>query len=185
MHEKIFVLLPVEEAKSSIEARKKVFELLSGDPEFTFEEGIEYEEAPICDYLRIGGLWTGELNTKQLIDDFYMKAKEISPLVKEYCEYNRDFIRKNRKVLNKIWKDLGGKCENIFMRDVYKDFGYEDDAVVLNQEIAEKIGNLLDSPETEDLFVWHCLEHNAIYSGVDCKDFIGKVWIVVVDISVY
>ena len=69
MHLVAYVLLPKEEAITSLKARKKVATELSNDQTFVAEGGRFAD--PLCNWFMIGGRGSGDLYPQQQKDEFF------------------------------------------------------------------------------------------------------------------
>lgn len=181
MHNLAYALLPIEEADSSQKAREVVYDYLINDPSFVDIGDLSYMYwSPRCDWFKIGGKWSGKLNSQNILDEFFRKAKDLQE-GNSFEGYLRDFITKNQDTLEKIWDDLGGMYGNPLSRDVYGCYGYEDDARIMDEEIAEKIKMLGQSDISENGRLLDCSSDNCYWEINDAKELIGKAWVVVID----
>lgn len=181
MHSLAYALLPIEEADSSEEARNVVYDFLVNDASFMEDSHATYRFwSPVCDYFRIGGIFSGDLTSQNILDEFYRKVNELQG-GNPSDGYPFNFITENREALDKIWHDLGGKYLNPLSRDSDDVFGYEDDAKIMDAEIVEKIEKL----EQPDLLgkerILDCSDDNCYWEIEDYKELIGKTWVVVID----
>ncbi len=181
MHSLAYALLPIEEAYSSQEARKLVYNFLVNDASFMEDSHATYRFwSPICDYFRIGGRFSGNLNPQSTLDEFDKKAEELYGN-KDSIDFTYSFVNENKEVLNKIWSELGGQSESPLTRSDSEIYGYEDDAKIMDEEVVEKIEKL----EQPDLLgkerILDCSDDNCYWEIEDYKELIGKAWVVVID----
>lgn len=183
MHELAFALLPIEKANSSIEAREAVYNFLSADRDFISLEGYDYDEedpVPECDYFVVGGRFSGELNPQDMLDKHFEEIRKLKGGEGIPTVFTTEFIKANSKVLNKMWKKIGGSYESPLTRNSYIGYGYEDDAMVIDKEIAEKMNKrLIDEPDGS--IAWDCSDDSRFYDRDNYKDLIDKAWVVVID----
>jgi hypothetical protein len=179
MHASLYVMFDKKYAKTSEEARRFVFNWLDSQG-FVGNEGRF--SSGIADWCVIGGRWSGEFTKKSLddvkIDEFEKKFEE-----KHGFWTNRDTSDEMRrkqaeKMFAEFFPDFDGNVP--YWRDTYKTYGYEDDAVIVDKEIYEKIikegvkkdisngGAVIDTDEYDT-------------TTLSKKDIIGKKCIVVVD----
>jgi len=169
MHFKALMTFKKENAKNSQEAREYVINYLEN-------EGFcssGYFSNSIADWFVIGGRWSGELQNID-IEKKIKKMLQKKGKPKDEFIYESD-IEENKKEIEKIWKDSGGKGECSWIRDNYKVDGYEDDAMIVNKEIYDKFLKEYEGDTSDGEYFW-----DLDYEEVD-KEFIGNKWIVVVD----
>jgi len=178
MHASLYVLAKKENFKDSHQARDSVRDWLN-------EEGFADDSArfksPIADWFVIGGRWSGEL----------VRANLSVEMLKSFeTEFEKDFsffedaqnTREDRKaqaeeLFIKYFPNFNGRIP--YFRDNYKDFGYEDDAMIVTNNIYDKIvsGHIDDSIEDGGACIF--MENDIVN---DCaNDIVDKYWIVVVD----
>lgn len=191
MHYRLLVTFDKENASNSQEAREYAYNELSEDGSFVGEGGRF--NSPISDWFVIGGRWSGELQSKLLKENFFDTVHKEIPS-KHNFGYSTDELKENNEKIQKIWERLGGKGENPYNRDTYEHYGYEDDAMLLTQELYDFL--LKEYLEDEDSGEYanegdHVFSNESWGRGylkfVDLDydnlspDMIGKKWIVVVD----
>lgn len=181
MHNLAYALLPIEEATSSEEARNIVYDFLVNDASFMEDSNASYRFwSPICDYFRIGGRFSGDLTSQNILDEFYRKVNALQG-GNPSDSYSVIFITENRAALDKIWHDLGGKYVNPLSRNAGNYNGYEDDAMIIDEEIAEKLNKIEQPDVVGNERVLDCSSDNCYWEIDDYKDLIGKAWVVVID----
>lgn len=190
MHSKCYVLVPVSAAKTSLDARKYVVEELGSDSSFVGEGGRF--ASPICDYFVIGGGWSGELNPRTLLDDFWKQAKQLQQ-PSDCSGSSQSFNQEKRKQLDTIWQKMGGKYTSPLNRDQYSDLGEDDDACILEDWLAKELNEYLNS--SYDCYVDHVsiinqkwempivisLDSDLFYTLKSFDEVIGKYWVVIID----
>lgn len=198
MHYAAYVLVSKLEAKSSLDAREEVRNLLINDPSFIGEGGRFY--TPVCDWFVIGGRWSGDLSPQQLRDEFFRQADQLNSLGKGPGGYSQEFIKNNREQLDAIWQKLGGKYASPLTRDQYDELGEEDDAHLLDKPLAERLNVFLQVGDEYTKAEEYCimrkalwstpieigpavisLEYDVLYGLIDFNDLVDKYWVVVID----
>lgn len=181
MHCRLLVLIDRESAKTSKEARQEVFQRLHDDG--FAGEGTRFS-SPIADWFVIGGRWSGVLTrcrldqakVKQFEEGFGKKHGWWIGGEKRITEETRRTQAK--KLFAKYFPNFKGIFP--YWRDTYKDIGYEDDAMIVTQEIWDKVIKDCDrdvNPEYHDGSAVIDLDN---YEDVK-ESIIGKKWVVVVD----
>ena len=177
MHKFTMFLLPKPMAKTSMEAREVVHSNMLSRVD---EDGM--------DWFVIGGRFSGELTRMR------MKDKEREEFEEKFAEeygwwVNKDNPEvKRRKQEIKLLKEMGldkyipEGTDCIYWRDQYETYGYEDDAQILDDELYEKIKEILSK---KGLIIREHLTAGAVIflDGRNelSEDCIGKYWVVVVD----
>lgn len=192
MHYVAYVLVSETDAKTSLEAREEVMRELENDSTF-INEGGRFS-SPVCDWFRIGGRWSGELYPKQLRQEFYRQVDQLKSGDKPGW-YSENFIDKNREQLDALWQKLGGKHASPLTRDQSEWLGYEDDAKLLDRELAEELNGFLQNTDEYVNDEEHCilrkrnwlepvvisLDSEALFELNDFNNLVGKYWVVVID----
>lgn len=189
MHVKAYVLLSKEEADTSLAARQKVMTELLNDPTFINEHGRF--GCSVCDWFLIGGGNSGQLYPQRIRDEFFLQIDQLASEEDKSQGYSSKFIQNNRKELEEIWHKLGGKCKSPLTRHVSSELGEEDDACLLNNELAEELNTYLQANEyTRETFAIYDSWWNPVviafkdYLLCDIKGFeemVGKYWIVIIN----
>lgn len=188
-----YVLVPVSKAKSSLEARRYAFEILSDDPTFVGEEGRF--ATPVCDWFVIGGRWSGRLHPKKLRKNFYNQVRRLLDIVSPYMP-DSSFVEEHYEELDTIWGQLGGINSSLLTRDRTHILGQEDDACMIDNRLAEKLNFFLHENDeygidgcylTERVW-WRPIKVISLDENLDMlpelENFhalIGKYWVVVID----
>jgi hypothetical protein len=196
MHFVTYVLLPVSNATTSLQARQQVMTNLSANRMFVGKtSGAKW---PIYDWFVIGGRWSSNLYPQQLREEFFIQANQLKMKEKELGCPNTVFLQNNRKQLDKLWQELGGKNANPITRDQHNDLGEEDDAQILSKMLAERLNFFLKTNwyiEFDDWIMrpapWPTpleltpavisLEFYLLSDLTDFNDLVGKYWVVVLD----
>jgi hypothetical protein len=179
MHYRFLVTCAREAAANSVEARKYVQSTLH-------EEGFCAEGRWSCgmaDWFVIGGRWSGDLSrntwARTITDE--MQALEREQGVQVWGVFYGSAEKE------RIQQELAARFQSLWdmhapeeyrgipiQRDTYQDTGYEDDAMLLTQELYDA---LLKEYEGTEEFEHHAdLEYDDVSPAM-----IGKKWLVVVD----
>ena len=177
MHKFAMFLLPKSMAGTSMEAREVVYSNMLSRVD---EDGM--------DWFIIGGRFSGELTRMR------MKEEELEEFMDRFeekygwCIDKDNSEEKKRKQEVELLKEMGldkyipEGTDCIFWRDKYKDYGYEDDAQILDDELYKKIKEILSK---KGLVIREHLTAGAVIflDGRNelSQDCIGKYWVVVVD----
>ncbi len=157
MHYLMFATLTMLPGESSLDARRRVQNLLLEDDSFCGEGGRF--GSPLCDWFVIGGRWSGKLQMALLGDAYQAQITEL--------------VDQHPDALNQLWHRFGGTGEHPYTRDAYDDLGCDDDAMIVNQALYDRFlaGDIGRFCETF-----------ADLDGDPVDDwFIGRKWLVVVD----
>ena len=180
MHYRYLVTCKSAAAKNSTEARRYVETTLMQDgcsiPDIWWGSGM-------ADWFVIGGRWSGELSrrswAKRITEE--MDALEKSHGVQVWGAYYGDeekqrIQRELARRFQQIW-DAAAPCtfRGIpIQRDTYKDYGYEDDAMLLSQELYDAL-----------LYEYRGQRASEYHTDLDGDDvspaMVGRKWLVVVD----
>lgn len=190
MHALLFVTTNKDRAENSEEARSYVYEELINDNSFCGEGGRF--SCPIADWFVIGGRWSGKLSRLTWANEV---TEQIAKMEKEekiqiwgvYYSSDEDKERQSKlrerveelykEATPQIYKDKG----LIYDRNTYDHYGYEDDAMIVTEELYEKI---LKEHEGWSENEYRELDGvNYVDLEYDCvsREFIGSKWVVVVD----
>jgi hypothetical protein len=174
MHGVLYVCLPRSQARSSLQARKKVCEYLNDEG---FAQDLRF--AGHCDYFSVGGRYSGRLGLLRLR---YENRKQFDRFWKRYWMKNMGDAEAER-LLREVFPAYEGKLP--FNRGSVGFDGAPDDAQVMDEplfrqlkagfgdgvdysyEIAEP--NVICTEDTDD-FVWPTTAEEA-----------AKLWVVVID----
>ncbi len=195
MHYKAFALFPAAEAKSSRQARRYVYDKLSEGPGFVLRtEGSKvYDREPhICDWFQIGGRWSGTLYPNHVRLEFFHQVDQLLPNAAEVEYYTDEFISANRRKIEHIWKQVGGKYRSPLTRDSSYPYGEKDDACILTQQLAYDLeekdqilareGNLFYRKDWPDVLLIYIFGEPHRTTGKSLYDaMIGNYWIVLID----
>jgi hypothetical protein len=137
----------------------------------------------MADWLVIGGRWSGELSRHSWAKDItvWMRKIEKEHDILVWGVFYGDEAKKKLQAellaqFTRMWQDAAPpEYKDIpYQRDTYKPDGYEDDAMILTQEIYD--GLLKQYEGREDS------EHHADLDFEPVSpEMIGKKWVVVVD----
>ena len=175
MHYRFLVTFKSEAAKNSIQARHFATETLDAQG-FAGDYGL-------ADWFVIGGRWSGELSrhswAKRVTEE--MDALEKSHGIQVWgTHYGDEEQRQAQQHLAERFQQLWDAVAPLaflgipIQRDTYKADGYEDDAMILSQELYD---GLLKEYEDEDTSEYHTdLDRDPV-----SPEMIGRKWLVVVD----
>lgn len=196
MHYRLLVTFNKTDAETSLDAREHVKDELENDASFCGEGGRF--KSPVCDWFVIGGRWSGELSETTFMKDVIKKIqeleqkKDLSIRGTHYGDKTKQEEQAKLKTeLEKLYqealpKEYQGKGLT-FDRDSYNHSGYEDDAMIVNQELYDALLKEFegqDEGSTKQEYngsTWEDLHFVDLDYDPVSKDFIGKKWIVVVD----
>lgn len=191
---KTYVLVTANEGMTSQSVRELVFEELSQD--LSFRNYSRQFALPVCDEFRVGGPFSGHLCPQSNLDGFFSKANEIQPAleckISKTCKERQDASHITyghvKTQVKKLWKSMGRKYDAPMMRDGTASYGYNDDACILNQWLAEELNMYLSAPyDPTEYAIWEehmaippvvTLEPDIVKSIDDFHDVIGKYWVV-------
>ena len=198
MHYRLIVTVGIEYAKTSKIARDYVNNQLSDDSSFCGEGGRF--SSPIADWFVIGGRWSGDLSDKTWAKGVVKKItalekdKDIRVAGVHYGDVKKTKKQsKVRDMVEAMYKAATPKkYKNKVLcwdRDTYNHTGYEDDAMIVNEELYEAFlkdwegkdyGYKHNKSSTDD-YTWKELHYVDLDGDCVDKDMISKKWIVVVD----
>jgi hypothetical protein len=179
MHYRFFVTCELGAADTSHDAREYVLDTLR-------EEGFCGEgrwSCGIADWFVIGGRWSGELSrstwARTITNEMMALEREHSVQVwgASYADSKLERIQqKLAKTFQQMWDAAAPESYKgmPYCRDTYQENGYEDDAMLLTQELYDA---LLKAYEGKEESEHHAdLEYEAVSPAM-----IGKKWLVMVD----
>jgi hypothetical protein len=156
MHSLMFVTLSMKPGETSLDARRRVQNLLLEDDSFCGDGGRF--GSPLCDWFVIGGRWSGKL-PMALLGDAYQAAMG-------------QLLDRHRDALNQLWHLFGGTGEHPHNRSD-DDLGFDDDAMIVNQALYDRF--LAGDPSR------FCETFADLDDESVDETFIGRKWLVVVD----
>ena len=179
MHFRFLVTCEFAAAKTSEEARAYVRQALR-------EEGFCSQGrwgAGMADWFMIGGRWSGELSRHSWARGITAEI-EAAELEHNAHVWGASYADAEKE---RIQQELAARFQTLwdthapnaykgmpFNRDVYKEHGYEDDAMLLTREL---YGALLKDYEGQEESEYHAdLEYEPV-----SPEMIGTKWLVVVD----
>jgi hypothetical protein len=178
MHTRMFVTFNCVEADSSEAARQHVYDALF--------EALWLEAGDLVDWFVIGGRWSGTLSAatwanaacqeiERLEDERHLLLRGATYFRKEDQHAQAQLLRKaERRYAKAVPPALQGKGLT-FDRDASRALGYEDDAMVVTQELYDAFLKSFENtvPSTD-----HFVDFD---DDVVSPAFIGSKWLVVVD----
>lgn len=180
MHYRFLVTFDSRHAATSPEARQYVFETLHNE-HFCCGEGRF--ASGIADWFVIGGRWSGELSRhswgKKLYTeiDAIEKEHDIQIWGAHYADPQMQALQQQlTRCVQKLWDSAApGAYKGIpIQRDTYKEDGYEDDAMLLTQELYDALLKEHEGAAESDY-------HADLDDEEVAAAFVGNKWIVVVD----
>ena len=173
MHFLLYVCLPTNEAKTSLQARKKVFCYLCKE---NFIHNGRF--CGLCDYFLVGGRYSGMLNVLRLKHQHPHKYKQY--LTQSHAALDAKQVY---KVFKKCFPDYNGK--NLFYRNNFRVHGYPDDAQIIDEVL---FAELKHGFSDEVSFGLPFEKPNVIFTDlcedewpVDAKSEVGRHWVVLID----
>ena len=170
MHYLMFVTLTMLPGETSLDARRRVQNLLLEDDSFCGDGGRF--GSPLCDWFVIGGRWSGKLPIA-LLGDAYKAAfqQEFPDMAGDW--YPASLVEKHRDRLNQLWQRFGGTGAHPYTRSSYDDLGCDDDAMIVDQALYDRF--LAGDPSR------YCETFADLDDESVDETFIGRKWLVVVD----
>lgn len=182
MHFLLYVCLPVEEAETSIQARRRVCRYLN---ENQFVRKGRF--GGCCDCFCVGGRYSGMLNLLQLrhrhpkiFKRFYDQYKEIS------------FLQEGKDLFMSFFPDYEGVIP--VCRDNVPTYGHPDDAQVMNEALYAKLKGGFNEYVTYEAGTYDTTSiifknPNVIFTDLGENEWLdfddaagpGKHWVVVID----
>jgi len=173
MHCIYFVLVDSDTAKTSEQARVFTHSMLQ-------EEGFVdggYFGGGIADWFVIGGRWSGELQAAKLGIDFDTVAEMLIHPKSDFG-LSTDEIEAHGLELQKAWTKAGGQGTHPYSRDSYQEYGYDDDAIILDTALAENLKRKWK--DTKDIDVFNHNDYDTFNLHKLTEEHNGN-WLVVVD----
>ncbi len=168
MHNRAFVTFERENVETSQQARDYALQFLDGNG---FAARGRFAKGP-SDWFVIGGRWSGYLQLVNRGIDFYGKVHEtLNTTTLSDIE-----VENNRGMLQGLWQKLGFEGENPYIRNNYKENGYDDDAMLVNQVLYDKVLKEYEGREEDEKGEFWDLEMEEVKD-----DFICRKWIALVD----
>jgi hypothetical protein len=173
MHGVLYVCLPRSQARTSLQARKKVCKYLVREG---FDLGLRF--AGICDYFSVGGRWAGRLIFHRLRQQ---QPKQFDTFWKRYGRVKTD--KQAEQLFRKSFPKYPGKSP--FSLEADSDYGAPEDAQIMDESVYEQ---LKDGFGDSVSYTWELEEPNVIITddSDDCewpttKEEAEKLWVVVID----
>ena len=176
MHGVLYVCLPRSQARSSLQARKKVCEYLTqenyDDTEPPFSGGYDY------DYYSVGGRWSGRLSLLRLR---YEQPKQFSRFWKRYINHSTD--EGAPSLFRQLFPQYRGRLPFDRMRIGY--YGAPDDAQIMDEPLFRRLqpgfGWEMDgSYEINEPNVI-CTEDTDDFEWPKTVEEAAKFWVVIID----
>lgn len=175
MHYLYFVAISKENASTAEEAKEEARRQLD-DNGFV---GQGYFSNAKADWYVIGGRWSGVLQEVLFEKDFY---EEASKYFKDPHFISAQEINENKAQLQKLWRKLGGKGDNAFIRNTYAHEGYQDDAVLMTKDLLQRLKDKYKEPTFgEGIEVYFPEELEENYLKDVSPDTVENYYFVVVD----
>jgi hypothetical protein len=176
MHGVLYVCLPRSQARSSLQARKKVCEYLT-------EEGFDTQLrfSGHCDYFSVGGRWSGRLPLLRLRSE---QPKVFDRFWKQYgATSSSDEVDRLCRVFRETFPEYRGKMP--IYRERSGDYGHPDDAQIMDEALFQQLksgfGEGVDySYEITEPNVI-CTEDTDDFEWPKTCDEAARLWVVVID----
>jgi hypothetical protein len=180
MHYRFLVTFKNEAAKNSTQARRYVTQSL-------YEQGFVYANdrwgSSMADWFVIGGRWSGELSrhtwakllTEQM--DALEKQHDVQVWGAFYGDEEKQRVQRElAERFQGLWDAAAPRAFRgiPIQRDTYKDDGYEDDAMLLTQELYNAL--LVEYAGQKESEYHADLEYEDV-----SPEMVGRKWLVVVD----
>jgi len=186
MHSLYFVQLKKENATTSEQARQKVQQILD-DNNFSSDNQGFYGNAK-ADWYVIGGRWSGVLNEhiQENKDKEAEATKELNILLGTYgTKHDLQTHKINEHLLTpeqrKELEDTYTKITGLpFFRDTYKHLGYDDDAMLVTEEMAKELIEKYGEAEMAVTDDTEAIEDERELSNFTPSELVDT-WLVVVD----
>ncbi len=176
MHGVLYVCLPRSEARSSMQARKKVCEYLTQEG---FDTQLRFSGH--CDYFSVGGRWSGRLNWLRLRHE---NSKHFDKFWKQYVETETG--EEEKQLFQKAFPKFRGNPPFLRRRGRTGFFGHADDAQIMDEPIFQQ----LKAGFSEEIsYAYEITEPNVIFTDDPDDDFewpetpeeAAKFWVVLID----
>ena len=180
MHYRYLVTFNKGEAANSEDARRRVENTLCN-------EGFLYSDgrwgSGMADWFVIGGRWSGELSRHSWAKDITVRMRAIEKQLgvqvwgvwygdKKKEEYQRRLAGQFQQMWDKASPEQYRGIP--IQRDTSKEEGYEDDAMILTQDIYDDLLEEFEGSEDSE-------NHADLDFEAVSPDMVGRKWIVVVD----
>lgn len=171
MHFCLYLCIPVSDAKTSLQARRKAAKYLE-------REGFASEKrfAGVCDYYCIGGRWSGRLELLRL------RSQDVRKFNRLWKQLDAaDDEKRARKLFKQFYPDYRGNCP--VCRNDNDFFGAADDAQIIDETLLSQLEKGFGE---EVRYTWEPHRPNVLFTDLgegewDDIDILGKYWVVVVD----
>lgn len=183
MHYRFFVTFNKEYAATSMEARDYAAQYLN-DNGFAHDEDKRWAGG-FADWFVIGGRWSGELSRHSWAASLYTRlenAEKAAGVQVWGASYADKTLQRKQKALTKLftvaWKQEAPKVylRLPINRSTYLALGYEDDAMLVTQELYDKLLQEYATDGSTDSEHHADLDYDAVTPAM-----IGEKWLVVVD----
>lgn len=171
MHFLLYVCLPVEEAKTSLKARRRVCRYLAQEHFVRAGRFCGY-----CDYFSVGGRYSGMLTLLRLKGQH---TREFRLFLKQYRKTKASL---GGKLFKKCFPNFGGRIP-VGRFDVEFD-GYEDDAQLMDEILFAQLKAGFNDYVTNAVAFE---KPNVIFMNMDeslwpktVKDAVGRYWVVAI-----
>jgi hypothetical protein len=173
MHFLLYVCLPTDEARTSLQARRRVCRYLN---EEHFVHSGRF--CGFCDYFSVGGRFSGMLNM--------LRLKQYHPRVfKKFLTQYQDVSEAEAgyELFRRCFPKYDGM--NPLCRSKVRFYGYPDDAQIMDEVLFAELKDGFN----EDISFAHCFKKpNLIFTDL-CEDEwpadptsgVGRHWVVVID----
>ncbi len=176
MHFLLYVCVPTDEARTSLQARRRVCRYLNKEHFISKGRFCGY-----CDYFSVGGRFAGTLNLLRFKHHHPRKYKQL--LVKYPSDRSGIPIEEANELIRSWFSEY--KDIDIFYKNNRSLYGNEDDAQIIDEVLFEELKDGFDELVTYS----HPFEKpNVIFIDLDEEEWrrdpkivIGRQWVVVID----
>lgn len=183
MHYRFFVTFNTEHAATSQEARDYAAQYLNNNG-FIYDEDTRWSGG-FADWFVIGGRWSGELSRHSWAQAItgamhsIEQEKDVQVWGAYYGETHKQQLQQAlAKQFQEIWDTNAPEAYKgiPIQRNTYKEDGYEDDAMLLTQELYDELLKAYEADQSTDSDHHADLDYDAVAPAM-----IGAKWIVVID----
>lgn len=175
MHFLLYVCVSSDEARTSLQARRRVCQYLKKEHFISKGRFCGY-----CDYFSVGGRFSGMLN---LLRFKHHNPRKYKQLLNKYPKNCGIPIKDANDLISRWFPEY--KDMDIFYENNRSLYGYEDDAQIIDEVIFQELKDGFDEYVTHS----HSFEKpNVIFVDLnefewmnDPKIVIGRQWVVVID----
>lgn len=174
IHKKLLVTLSQDRADTAQHAKDYAYSYLT-------EEGfVGHDErfgGGYADWFVIGGRWSGCLLSEDALEEHDASVRKMVGADEKNPYLTTQQIEDNKEEIQALWEAQGNDGVSPLLRSTYRDDGYEDDAMIVDERIyQEHLEEFVGYRANDDDMGWIDIE----YDECSRENLIGK-WVVVVD----